>query len=60
MTSKTYYEDCPNCGRITTTVLYGKLEAIESKLTDLRKRFENKEIMCHICGAVLSLTKKEE
>lgn len=58
MSRKTYYEDCPNCGRVTTTVLYGALKAIENKLTNLRARFDNKEIMCHTCGAVLSLTEK--
>jgi uncharacterized protein with PIN domain len=56
---KTYYEDCPNCGRLTTSVLYGEREAIEKKIKQLKQRFDNKEVRCWLCNAPLELIEKE-
>ena len=55
---KTYYEDCPNCGRQTSCVLYGRVSAIADKLNDLKQKFDNDEILCFKCGAPLKLVEK--
>lgn len=57
---KTYYEECPKCGRITTCVLYGKDSAIHNMLEKTKKRFDNGEIHCFICNSILRLVEKNK